>query len=57
MKILVRINETSQWRRVYPACDYSRIFANIAGTTTLTESCIEYIQSLGVTIEVEQETI
>jgi len=57
MKILVKITNNYGKKAVYPACDFSRTFASIAGTTTLTESCIEYIQSLGITIEVEQQTI
>ena len=57
MEISVRITNNYGSRKIYPACDFSRIFANIAGTTTLTDRCIEHIKSLGITVNVEQQTL
>ena len=39
---------------VYPACHQSRLFAQIAGTKTLTRAVIAHIKNLGFTIEVKQ---
>ena len=57
MEISVRITNSYGSRKTgvfYPACDFSRIFANIAGRATLTDRCIEHIKNLGITVNVEQ---
>ena len=57
MEILVR--KTRNWGNdvVYPECRKAKIFAKIAGTTTLTSRAIEQIKSLGYVINVKPETI
>tara|TARA_R110001606_G_C15001334_1_gene607147 strand:+ start:254 stop:499 length:246 start_codon:yes stop_codon:yes gene_type:complete len=37
---------------IYPACEHSRLFAEIAGTKTLTRETIEKIKSLGYLVGV-----
>ena len=39
---------------VYPACHQSRLFAEIAGTKTLTRAVIEKIKKLGYSVTVKQ---
>ena len=36
--------------KVYPACERSKLFARVAGTTTLTRAALEAIQALGYEI-------
>lgn len=57
MQILVRVTKNYGNKTVYPVCEYAKIFASIAGTTTLTDSTIEYIKSLGIIVYVEQQTL
>lgn len=57
MGITVRIANNYGNRVVYPVCDRARLFAEVAGTTTLTDRTISLIKSLGYTIEVQQETL
>ena len=42
---------------VYPVCDSAKVFADIAGTATLTPQTIKCIRDLGITVELQQETI
>jgi hypothetical protein len=39
---------------IYPACHASRLFADIAGTKTLTRAAIEKIKKLGYGVTVKQ---
>jgi hypothetical protein len=51
MKIQVLIKNVYGIEKAYPACKLSNLFANIAGTITLTESTIKDIKELGYKIE------
>jgi len=51
-EIKVKIKNVYGQDLVYPDCYASRIFAAIAGTTTLTESTLRRIDKLGYDIEV-----
>lgn len=44
-------------RKFYPKCDKSKVFASIAGTTTLTEPTLRKIMELGYQVHVKQEPI
>lgn len=57
MGITVRIANNYGNRVVYPVCKYAHTFAELAGTTTLTDRTISLIKSLGYTIDVQQETL
>jgi hypothetical protein len=57
MNITVRIANNYGNRVVYPVCQCAHTFAELAGTTTLTDRTISLIKSLGYTIDVQQETL
>jgi hypothetical protein len=57
MGITVRIANNYGNRVVYPVCQCAHTFAELAGTTTLTDRTISLIKSLGYTIDVQQETL
>jgi hypothetical protein len=57
MQITVEIKSVYGKSAIYPACDKSRLFAAIAGTTTLTQSALRQIKTLGYDIEVKQLTL
>lgn len=57
MGITVRIANNYGSRVVYPVCKCAHTFAELAGTTTLTDRTISLIKSLGYTIDVQQETL
>lgn len=51
MKITILMrNVYGEWR-AYPACENSRIFADMLGTKTLTDTALNYIRRLGYAIE------
>lgn len=52
-QIKVRIANVYGVEKIYPACDQSRAFAEIAGTKTLTNQAIAQIKRLGFTVAVE----
>jgi len=37
---------------VYPICEKAKIFARIAGTSTLTQSTVQHVKALGYTVRV-----
>ena len=57
MKIKVRVKHVYGTKLIYPACDKSQIFAQLAGHTVLTQNTIDCIRRLGYLIEVQQETM
>ena len=52
MNITVKIKNNFGNEAIYPACEHSRLFAEIAGTKTLTRETIEKIKSLGYLVGV-----
>ena len=57
MEITVKVK--SQYGKeevVYPACDTSRLFAQLAGTVTLTPEARSIIKQLGYSIKVDAPT-
>jgi hypothetical protein len=54
MKIVVRVKNIYGNKTVYPVCDAAKLFARIAGHSTLTHTTIDLIKRLGYVIEVEQ---
>jgi len=54
MKIVVRVRNVYGNRTVYPVCDDAKLFARIAGHSTLTHNTIDLIKRLGYVVEVEQ---
>lgn len=55
MKIVVKIKNVYGNQAIYPVCANAKLFAAIAGTTTLTKPVINSIMQLGVAIELEQQ--
>ena len=55
--IMVRVRNVYGTRMVYPECDKSRIFAQCAGHTVLTDNTLDCIRRLGYLIEVVQEKV
>jgi len=54
MKIIVEIKTVYGEQKVYPVCSNAQVFADIAGTKTLTEYTLNKIKALGYSIEVQQ---
>jgi len=52
--IIVKIKHHYGIRSVYPVCDTAKVFAGIAGSSTLTKPVIDGIKGLGYVVEVEQ---
>jgi len=54
LKIVVRVRNIYGNKTVYPVCDKAKIFAQIAGHSTLTSATLDGIRRLGFLIEVQQ---
>ena len=50
MNIIVTIKNVYGEDKVYPACENSRRFAEIAGTKTLTPHTIRQIKAMGIAV-------
>jgi len=57
MKITVKITNVYGNHTIYPACEKSEWFANLAGTRTLTKTSIEIIKKLGYEIQVQAQSL
>jgi hypothetical protein len=57
MTITVRVRNVYGTKMIYPACDKSQIFAQLAGHTVLTQNTIDCVRRLGYLIEVQQEVV
>lgn len=55
--ITIEIKDVYGQPKVYPVCDKARIFAEIAGTTTLLPRDIQRIQVLGYEVKVKQREL
>ena len=54
--ITVRVREVYGHAKYYPECDSAKVFASIAGTTTLTEQTLRRIMKLGYKVKTLQPT-
>jgi len=54
MQITVQIKSIYGVQAIYPACEASRLFADIAGTKTLTRAAVAKIKALGYAVTVKQ---
>ncbi len=50
-EITVRVREVYGHTKYYPECDSAKVFASIAGTTTLTEQTLRRIKRLGFDVK------
>lgn len=57
LEITVLVKDIYGQRKFYPKCDKSKVFASIAGTTTLTEATLRKIMELGYEVKVVQEPV
>ena len=57
MNITVRVTNNYGVTVVYPACEQSKLLAQLAGTRTLTRHALDTIRKLGYSIEVYQPVI
>ena len=57
LAITVRVRNVYGNRTVYPVCDKAKIFAQLAGHSTLTSATLDGIRRLGYLIEVQQERV
>ncbi len=55
-EITVRVREVYGHAKYYPECDSAKVFASIAGTTTLTEQTLRRIMKLGYKVKTLQPT-
>jgi hypothetical protein len=53
MSITVTIKHVYGNELIYPVCDKSKVFADIAGTKTLSRTVVAQIKRLGYSIEVQ----
>ena len=54
MTIIVKIRNIYGEDKIYPVCENAKLFAQIAGTKTLTDHALSRIKSLGYKIEGDQ---
>lgn len=57
MRITVEVRDIYGNRVIYPLCEAARLFAQIAGTKTLTQQSIKCIKALGYSIDVKQQEV
>lgn len=57
LSILVEIKNVYGAEKIYPISETAKIFAEIAGTKTLTPITIERVKELGYEIQVKQKTL
>ena len=57
MNITVEVKNVYGNQSVYPACDTSRLLAQLAGTKTFTRSALDTIKQLGYSITIAQPKI
>jgi len=57
MEITVKIRSVYGTDKVYPVCNKAYVFAEIAGTITLTDKTLAKIKQLGYQIKHEQITV
>lgn len=55
--ITVEIKQVYGNEVIYPVCENSKLFAQIAGTKTLTRNTLRDIKALGYAIEVKQTAL
>lgn len=55
MKIKVEIKNVYGREQIYPVCEKGALFADLAGTKTLTRAAINTIKKLGYEIEIQQQ--
>ena len=57
MELLIQIKQNYGKEAIYPACEKSRMFADLIGAKTLTRANIEAIKALGYSFKVVQQDL
>jgi len=57
MKIQVRIKNVYWKETIYPVCEKAKLFASLAGTTTLTREACALVKKLGYDFEVQHQPL
>jgi hypothetical protein len=57
VSITVQVKNVYGNELIYPVCEQARLFADIAGTKTLSRTVVSQIKRLGYTIQVEQRSL
>lgn len=57
MQVTIEIKHIYGMKTIYPACEVSKRFAQLAGTKTLTPKSLMHINALGYTIAIKPQTI
>lgn len=57
MNITIEIKNVYGCDKFYPACDKSKLIAQLAGTKTLTRHNLNTIKALGYTVSVAQKVV
>lgn len=57
LQILVEIKQVYGNKTIYPICEKGKLFAQLAGTKTLTEKQILIIKNLGYSFTVKQDVL
>lgn len=55
MKVVIKIANNYGNQVIYPVCDNAKLFADIAGTKTLTKQVITKIMALGYQVELDKQ--
>jgi hypothetical protein len=55
--VMVMVKDIYGRRTVYPVCPQAKIFAQIAGTTTLTPQVVGLIKDLGYRVNIDQPEV
>ena len=55
MQIIIKLKSVYGLQTYYPFCDKAKLFAKIAGTTTLTRHAITDIKKLGYEIHIKTD--
>ena len=56
-ELTVRVKNVYGNELIYPVCEQSKLFAQLADTETLTQRAVETIKKLGYTFTVESQTL
>jgi hypothetical protein len=57
MNITVRVTNNFGNRAIYPVCNDAQTFAELAGTTTLTDDSIRLVKALGYEVQIQREAL
>jgi hypothetical protein len=57
MNITVRVTNNFGNRAIYPVCNDAQTFAELAGTTTLTDDSIRLVKDLGYEVQIQQQAL